>query len=140
MLTSRQVLVCATLAVVFWGSAALGIRLMPESVGAGPRGDLGFALSIPVSWLCVWLTCRLAKLEAGQILAGCMVVLGGAMLMDGIVLRWFHTVYTADEPTARLGSAWLLWGYGVSAWAALVLAHRRARRDAPAALPRPFAA
>ena len=58
-----------------------------------------------------------------------MVVLADAMLIDGIALRWFHTIYTTDERTSRLGAAWLLWGYGISGWIALLFASRKTERS-----------
>lgn len=128
MLRPRQIVICTSLAVSFWLLATLYIRFMPVFVTDPLRGDIGFITSIPVCWLCIWLAIRLARLEPQQILAGCMLVLADAMLIDGIALRWFHAVYTTDERTARLGAAWLLWGYGVSAWIALFVANRRASR------------
>ncbi len=127
MLRTRQFVVCAALAGAFWVLATLCIRLDPGAVADGLRGDLGFVSSFPASWLCVWLVCRLAKLEPHQILAGCVVVLGDDMLIDGVALRWFHSVYGAGDPVARTGAAWLLWGYGLSAWIAFVVADRKLR-------------
>ena len=127
MLSPRQIVICGSLAVAFWAVATLCIRLDPASVGNALRGDLGFVVSIPVCWLCVVLTCRLARLEPNQILAGCMIVLGDAMLLDGIALRWFHGVYALDDRIDRLGAAWLLWGYGLTAWITLFIASYRAR-------------
>ncbi len=49
------------------------------------------------------------------------------MLLDGVALRWFPTIYTADDHVGRFGAAWLLWGYGISAWIALFIAERRAK-------------
>ena len=127
MLRPRQVVVCAALAIAYWALAALSIRLDPAAVAPGLRGDLTFVTSIAASWLCVWLVCRLAKLEPHQILAGTMVVLGDAMMIDAVALRWFPSVYGTDDQLIRTDSAWLLWGYGISAWIALVLARRRLR-------------
>ncbi len=87
MLQRRQIAVCVTLAGVFWLLATLAIRWFPAAVAPGLRGDLGFLASLPAGWLCVWLVCRLAKLANHQILAGAMVVLATAMLLDGVALR-----------------------------------------------------
>ncbi len=127
MLQSRQIAICGSLAVAFWGLATLCIRFDPAAVTTGLRGDLAFALSIPVCWLSIRLTCRMARLQPDQILAGCMLVLGEAMLIDGIALRWFAFVYGVNDEVARTGAAWLLWGYGLSAWIAFVLAQRKLR-------------
>ena len=127
MLRPRQIAICAMLAFAFWAVAALAIHFDPGSVGPGLRGDLGFAIGIPLCWLCIWLTCRLARLEPVQIPLGCLVVLSDAMLLDGVALRWFPTIYSADDHVGRLGAAWLLWGYGISAWIALFIAERRTK-------------
>lgn len=47
------------------------------------------------------------------------------------------SIYGIDDHLARTGAAWLLWGYGISAWIAFVLAERRSRRNGPAVEPRP---
>ena len=133
MLRTSQFIVCTLLAGAFWVLATLVIRLDPGAVADGLRGDLGFVSSLPASWLCVWLVCRLAKLEPQQVLAGCLVVLGDDMLIDGVALRWFHSVYGAGDPVARTGGAWLLWGYGLSAWIAFVVAARKLRSGNAAA-------
>jgi len=118
------------MAAVFWGLAAVCIHFDPGSVTAGLRGDIGFVLSIPVCWLSIWLACRVARLAPHQIPIGCLVVLGDAMMIDGAALRWFHGVYAADDTVARFGAAWLLWGYGISAWIVLLMANRTSRRAA----------
>ena len=127
MLNPYQIVVCVALAVVYWALAVLGIRLDHAAIAPGLRGDLTFITSIAASWLCVWLVCRLAKLKPHQILAGTLVVLGDAMMIDAVALRWFPFVYGVDDHLARTGSAWLLWGYGISAWIALLIAERRQR-------------
>lgn len=47
------------------------------------------------------------------------------MMIEGLVIRWAPGVYGPDETIVRLGSAWLLWGYGVSLAVALTFAARR---------------
>ncbi len=138
MLRPSQMAICGSLAVAFWVVAALCIRLDPGFVGDGLQGDLGFVASIPVCWLCIRMICRAAKLEPHQVLAGCLVVLGDAMMIDGVALRWFPEVYSVSDQIARGGAAWLLWGYGLSAWIALIMADRAAKR-AGAGVMRPAA-
>jgi hypothetical protein len=62
----------------------------------------------------VRLTQRAAGLAADQLLAGVALAGALAMLVDGAVLHWAPQVYGPSELVVRLGSAWLLWGYGVS--------------------------
>lgn len=127
-LTVRQISICALLATVFWSLATLSIRLIPSSLTHPVWGALGFVMAVPAGFLCVWLTCRLAHLTDAQILAGCFVVIADSMLMDGIALRWMPWLYTTNDHTARLGAAWLLWGYGASAWMSLIVVTRRTHK------------
>ncbi|ANQ42504.1 hypothetical protein BAR24_14205 [Gluconobacter oxydans] len=135
MLRPKQFAICALLAASFWASATLCIKFYPVAVNAGMHGNITFLTSVPVSWFSIWLTCRLARLEPHQILAGCLVVLGGAMMIDGAALRWFPHVYAGNDTVTRYGAAWLLWGYGLGAWIALAMASRsiRAKQSTPVA-------
>ncbi len=126
MLSSRQIAICALLALAFWAVAALAIHAWPASFTDPVGGTAGFALSLPVGWLCVRLTRRCAKLSAAQLPAACLVVLAVAASVDGVALRYVPTVYSADDQTCRMAAALLLWGYGASAFAALVMARRGA--------------
>lgn len=135
MLRSKQFAICNLLAVIFWASATLCIKFYPVAVNAGTHGNVTFLISLPVSWFSIWLTCRLARLEPHQILAGCLVVIGSAMMIDGVALRWFPNVYAANDTLTRYGAAWLLWGYGLGAWIALAVVNRsiRAKQSTPRA-------
>lgn len=123
MLRFSQLITCSLVAFLFWALAAWYVHAVPSSL-TGLRGDIGFLTSIPVALCCVWLICRLARLQGNQILAGCVVVMADAMLYDAIALRWFPFIYASSDQACRLASAWLLWGYGISAWGALLFANR----------------
>jgi hypothetical protein len=135
MLRPGQITICGLLAVTFWVLATFYVRLLTFAVTDPILGAIGFLASFPIGWLCVWVTCRLARLAPSQIAAGCMVVIAGAMLIDGAALSWCHTVYSTDEQTCRFAAAWLLWGYGASACVALLLAQRKASRPLPLTVP-----
>ena len=123
MLTSKQLSVLGTAAVLLWVFATASIRYFPGSVTNPVAGNVGFVTSIPVCWLCVVVTRRCARLAPEQLVAGTAVVVALAMLIDASALRWMHTLYGSDDHGSlfRLGSAWLLWGYGVSLAIALAL-------------------
>ena len=40
---------------------------------------------------------------------------------------WVCGIYALDDRIGRLGAAWLLWGYGLTAWITLFVAAHRAR-------------
>jgi len=127
MLKPMQFIICGLLATVFWVLATLCIHFNPASVTAGLQGNISFVLSLPVCWFSIWLTCKLAYLKPDQIMTGCLIVLGDAMLIDGVALRWVHSIYTVNDTTGRFGAAWLLWGYGISAWIIVLMANRKVR-------------
>jgi hypothetical protein len=114
MLTSRQIWILAALALAFWIVATLSIRWSAGAIVNPLRGALMFAVTLPVGWLSVRLTRRAASLAPDQLLAGVTLAGALAMLIDGAVLHWAPQVYGQSELVVRLGSAWLLWGYGVS--------------------------
>ena len=121
MLSLRQAFVCVSIAVAFWLSATVYVNRVPLAFTDPAHGAISFVTALPLGWVCIWLTCRLARLAPHQVLSGVLLVLACSMLTDGIAVRWFHQLYSADERTCRLASAWLLWGYGASAAVTLML-------------------
>ncbi len=134
MITTRQMRVLAALAVLFWVAATAFLRVFPVATTDPVMGSIGFITSIPVCWLCVNAGRRWAGLARDQLIAGTAFVVAVAMLIDATALRWAHLVYgNASLPDFfRLGSAWLLWGYGVSLLIALAITGRRTAREARA--------
>jgi len=122
MLTPRQMSILAPTAILFWIVATAAIRFFPGAFVEPLRGDLAFATSIPVCWLCVVAVRRWAGLAREQLVAGVAFVVALAMLIDGSALRWAYQVYGDGGEVYRLGAAWLLWGYGVSLAIALAMA------------------
>src|SRR5205823_7423737 len=86
------------------------------------RGAIGFVATFPIGWLSVRLARRLACLSRETLVRGIALASVVAMLIDGAALRWAPWVYAADDTVIRFGSAWLLWGYGVSLGIALLMA------------------
>jgi len=121
MLSVRQIMLCSVLAVVFWAVATLAVHAWPGSITGPVSGPLAFAVSLPVGWGCVRLMRRVGRLQAPQLAAGCLLVVAITTCLDGAALRFLPHVYAADERTCRLVAAWLLWGYGISGFAALAM-------------------
>ncbi len=124
MITLRQTGLLSALAAVFWIVAVEGLELDPEAVQPGWRGDLSFVISLPVAWLCVRLARRIAKLAPHQLVTATALVVALDTLLDAGVLRWAPKIYGADPSGRTLSAAWLLWGYGASLMAALVMTLR----------------
>jgi hypothetical protein len=129
MLTLTQTIRLLLLSLALWVAAALYIRFLPAAFTDPLQGNLGFATTLPVAWLSVWLVKIFGRLSASALIPGVAVVGAVAMMIDGAALRWQHQLYGSDETAVRLGAAWLLWGYGVSLAAALVMAARARRRE-----------
>lgn len=121
MLRHRQLVSLVGLSLVLWVAAALYIRLMPEALTSPLWGAVGFVTTFPLAWASVLLTRRVGSLTSGQFLAGVAIVGGIAMMIDGIALRWYPTVYGSDPTMYRFAAAWLLWGYGVSLGIAVIM-------------------
>jgi hypothetical protein len=124
MLTRRQVAILVALGVLFWIAAAAAIRSSPRNLTDPVRGAIGFVTTFPIAWLSVRLTKRLAGLSREMLVRGVALASASAMLIDGAVLRWAPRVYAANDTVIRFGSAWLLWGYGVSLGIALLMARQ----------------
>ncbi len=128
MLNRTQIASLIGLSLALWVAATLYIRYLPAAFSDPLQGSLGFLTTLPAAWISVWLTRFVGRLTAEQLMAGVGLVGAVAMMIDGVALRWLHSVYGPDETTLRLGAAWLLWGYGVSLAMALGMAERLRRR------------
>ena len=129
--TSNQLFGLIGLGGVFWASAALAIRSVPELLfGTQNRQVLSFAAAAPVSLY--------GFLRPTEILLGIspsarvyttVVLSASALLLDGIAMMWFPQIYENPELTkknntlallySRRGAAWILWGVGVGLIVAL---------------------
>jgi hypothetical protein len=121
MLTRVQVLSLFAVSAIFWILATLYIHFLPGAFTNPVRGAIGFITTFPIAWLSVLFTKWVGRLSADQLLLGVAIVGAIAMMIDGIVLRWFPGAYSGDPLTLRLGAAWLLWGYGVSLCIAILI-------------------
>jgi hypothetical protein len=117
-------LVCVILAVFFWVAATLAVHFLPGSITGPVSGTIGFVTAIPVGWACIRLARRVALLLPSQIAAACLLIVAVSTSIDGAAIRFLPHLYAVDEQTCRLAAAWLLWGYGVSGFAALAMAAR----------------
>ena len=123
MLDTRQLLVLCLGGVLFWMADVVWIRLVPAFVVDPFWGDVGFLLSVPVAWMCVRPCRRLAGLDRAQIVPGVTLLVVVAALLHALALRWVPDLYGSDH-AGRLGSAWLLWIYGLILGFALLAALR----------------
>lgn len=125
MLTRSQLTILVVFSAVLWVAATAYIRFFPAALIDPVQGAISFVTALPMGWLSVWLTRRVARLEQGQLLPGIAVVGAIAMMIDGLALHFAPGAYGVDDTTVRLGAAWLLWGYGVSLGIAFLMAAPR---------------
>lgn len=131
MLRHQQILRLIGLGLALWVAATLYIRLLPSALLDPVQGAIGFAGSLPMAWISVWLVRRVGVLERQEIPLGVAVVGAIAMMIDGVALRWRPDLYGSDPLAVRLGAAWLLWGYGLSLGVAYLMAGPRRRPTKP---------
>ena len=127
MLDKRQLAILSASGAFFWLADAAWIRLAPVFVVDPLWGDIAFLLSIPVAWVCVRFCQRLAGLNRAQVVPGVMLLVVVAALLHALALRWAPDLYGSDR-AGRLGSAWLLWIYGLILGYALLTALIKAER------------
>ncbi len=126
MLDMRQSAVLGTAGAVFWLGDVAWIRLVPVFIIDPLWGDVGFLLSVPLAVLCVRVCQRLAGLDETQLVPGATLLVVVAALFHAMALRWAPALYGSDH-VGRLGSAWLLWIYGLILGSALMLGGRSRR-------------
>ncbi len=126
MLDTRQTAILCAGGALFWLVDVAWIRLAPAFVVDPFWGNVGFLLSVPLAVLCVRLCQRLASLGGVQLVPGATLLVGVAALFHTLALRWASSLYGGDH-AGRLGSAWLLWIYGLILGFALMLGGRSRR-------------
>lgn len=120
----RQTAILLSWGVLLWFSAAMFIRYVPAALfGRGAATALLFAAAVPVAWVTIWATRRVASLRSDQLVAGAALGSAAAMFCDGIALTW-TSLYGSDRDLVP-AAAWLLWGVA----AILVSAFVAARQD-----------
>jgi hypothetical protein len=100
------------LGVIFWFAAAMIIRFFgPIFFASGnAMAVLAFVLTLPIAFAFVWLGLILGGAKGAAALPAIVVMSFVAMLLDGIALTFFPTLY---GPTYAIGGAWILWGLGL---------------------------
>ena len=114
------------LGAIFWLLAALVIRFLGSSVFAPGSAVLFivFALAIPIAWGFVWLGTTIAGARGAAVVPAVSIMSATAMLLDGVALTWFPSLYGMPSTSLVIVGACLLWGVG---WI-LAIAHLWNRR------------
>ena len=111
-MTVSQTVRAVIYGVVFWFTAAMVVHLRPALFDRDIAQALLFAISVPVAWVCTWVTARAASVARDRILAPTVVATIAATWLDGVALTWLPELYAGVSPTTQFGAAWILWGVG----------------------------
>jgi cation transport ATPase len=113
-----------SLGVIFWFAAAMIIRFLGPTFfvpGNIVLPLVAFIVTIPIAWVFFWLGITLAGAKGTTVMPTMVVMSFTAMLLDGIALTFFPTLY---GPTFAIGGAWILWGLGLIQMIAFVQSRR----------------
>ncbi|MGL4610486.1 MAG: DUF5367 family protein [Trueperaceae bacterium] len=115
---------CIILGVIFWFAAAMIIRFLgPTFFGPGDTvlQIVAFVVTIPIAWVFFWLGITLVGAKGSVIMPTIVVMSFTAMLLDGMALTFFSSLY---GPTYATGGAWILWGLGLIQMIAFIQTRR----------------
>ena len=127
MRPARHLPLYVGLGAIFWLAAALFIRFAGDRLFhlGNPWLSVLFAASVPVGWLFIVVCLRVGGLGQREALAPVAIMCATGLLLDGVAISSFPSLYGASSEQVMLGAAWLLWGVG--ALLALALAMQLGR-------------
>ena len=121
-LTTGQTLTLIIIGAVLWFAAAVLLRTIgPNGAFEGNRHILLYALTIPATVPFVWMVQKLVGLADNRIAIGYSLATATALLLDGIAVAWFPSLYGSDFPQVANSAAAILWGAGVGMVLAFVM-------------------
>ena len=113
-LTTGQTLALIIIGAVLWFAAAALLRTIgPRGAFEGNRHILLYALTFPATVPFVWMVQKLVRLADNQVAIGYSLATASALLLDGIAVAWFPSLYGSDLPQVTNSAAAILWGAGV---------------------------
>ena len=113
-LTTGQTLALIIIGAVLWFAAAALLRTIgPNGAFEGNWHILLYALTIPATVPFVWMVQKLVRLADNQVAIGYSLATASALLLDGIAVAWFPSLYGSDLPQVTNSAAAILWGAGV---------------------------
>jgi hypothetical protein len=112
---NSKLILLIILGVVFWLTAAMSVKLLGNDVFTENSSYkiIMFAMLFPVSYLFIFISRKVAKLEKSEILHAVVIMTITATFCDGIALTWFRKLYAETYEVSHYGSAWILFGLGV---------------------------
>ena len=124
---NSKILLLVILGIVFWFTGAMSVKFLGSSVfsESNPYRILFFALLFPISYIFIYISIKIAKLEKSEIFYAVAIMTMVATLLDGSALTWFSQLYADSHEVAHYGAAWILWGAGVGLLLAYFMTERK---------------
>lgn len=119
------------LGVVFWGLGVATIRYGGHIMYANNRRRIAsYIAGIPLGYIMIRTSELLLSITPKQRVTTTAIVACAAIMLDGIALMWFPTLYEnpplrqrntfSSISFSRMGAAWLLWGVGTALLVAII--------------------
>ena len=114
-------LIFVGIGALFWLIGVLFIRF------AGPIFFIEG--SFPASWLPIKLGEVFGKVKSHALITAVLIMNTTALLLDGVALTWFPSIYGVTGSALVLAAGWLLWTFGVGLLLALFIPTTKTASD-----------
>ena len=110
---------------IYWFLAAMIVRWTATSwVGHDTTTVVVFAAVVVGTVPALLLGMRIASVGRDRAASAATIITATALLLDGVALTWFRTLYGSDPVVVLGGAATILWGAGVALVLGIVLERR----------------
>ncbi len=114
LLSRGQTLLMIVIGIILWFGAALLLRYLgPMGIYQPPAIAWVYALVIPGTFPFILLVRLAGRLAGPQIITGVTIVTATALLLDGLAVAFFPSLYGATPALVAGAGGAILWGAGV---------------------------
>ena len=112
---TKQYSILIGLGVGFWALGVVFVNILGEPLllADGPTKLLPFLISIPNAFICIVIGRWLTKLPSTIMVRMMLIMSTAAIVLDGFALSLFPDLYHGDLLAQQLGSAWILFTFGI---------------------------
>ncbi len=112
-MTRRQVIISLVLGVGLWFVAARFVHYLPELFAPGTALTLLFAGAIATGAATVAAAQWLGKPDRPQLVAMLSLGTAAALVLDGLGIAFFPSLYAGESTATQYGAAWIMWAAGL---------------------------
>ncbi|WP_108811728.1 hypothetical protein [Sphingorhabdus sp. Alg231-15] len=116
----------ALIGAILWFIAAMIIQFFPDMFLGGTTGMILFLISIPGTWITVYLMMKVTGLQREHIFSATCVGAVTAMFLDGVAITWLPQLYGGTGDHLANGAAWLLFGVALFMTCAAIIGRQKA--------------